>query len=139
MRTRIRNHKLIVQFLEYMVGGGVYFWSGYVLFAIGYSILHWNWLWAKMMADAVGWTFNFILQRYWVFYDPHNKHSLQITWRYIALTALNFIIDYSIVGGCNRLGITPYIGFFISAGFFTIWNYLWYRFWVFKVQPTDAE
>jgi hypothetical protein len=28
--------------------------------------------------------------------------------------------------------LTPYAGFFASAAFTTVWDYLWYRFWVFK-------
>jgi hypothetical protein len=35
------------------------------------------------------------------------------------------------IWGLKSIGISPYVGFFISAGFFTAWNYLWYRFWVF--------
>jgi putative flippase GtrA len=43
-------------------------------------------------------------------------------------------MDYGIVAGLKAAGITPYIGQFISSGFFTVWNYFWYRFWVFPTQ-----
>ena len=124
--------KRLVQFLEYMVGGAAYFWSGYIIFAICYSGLHWNWLQAKLLADAVGWTLNYLIQRYWAFASPALKrHEGAVIGKYGALTALNFALDYCIIWSLNRAGISPYIGFFVSSGFFTAWNYLWYRFWVF--------
>jgi putative flippase GtrA len=122
----------LVQAGEYMVGGVSYFWSGYLIFALCYSGLHWNWFPAKMLADAVGWTLNYVIQRYWAFKDPalNHKEAGTIT-RYGAITILNFGLDYAIIWSLNRIGISPYIGFFISAAFFTVWNYVWYRFWVF--------
>jgi len=88
--------------------------------------------WAKLGANIFGWTVNFILQRYWVFRNPHLKGKLaRVTGRYLVITAVDFVLDYFIVYGLKRAGLTPYIGQFVSAGFFTIWNYVWYRWWVF--------
>ena len=132
-KTGWRRHKLLIQFAEYMISGGVWFWSGYIVFAVTYSLLGWNWFWAKMAADVVGWSLNFMLQRYWAFADPRLAgEEGRVRLRYISLTAVNFVIDYAIVGGLNALGVTPYIGLFAAAAFFTGWNYVWYRFWVFK-------
>jgi putative flippase GtrA len=123
-----------------MVGGGVYFWSGYAIFAICYSGLRWNWLWAKMMADVIGWTLNFLIQRYWAFKDPRlSNKTIKITGRYALITAMNFVIDYCIIWGLKSVGVTPYIGFFASAGFFTVWNYLWYKRWVFNPKTVSKS
>src|SRR6266576_5424389 len=120
-----------VQFLEYMVGGGVWFWSGYLVFAICYSGFGWSWLWSKMLADLIGWTLNFLIQRYWAFNDPRLAHkAFKISRRYIIITGVNFAIDYLLIWGLKSVGVTPYIGFFISAVLFTGWNYLWYKFCV---------
>jgi hypothetical protein len=35
-------------------------------------------------------------------------------------------------------GLGPYPGFFASAAFTTVWDYLWYRFWVFKPEEAHA-
>lgn len=129
-----------MQFLRYMVGGGVYFWSGYVVFAICYSGFGWDWLWAKVLADLIGWNFNFFIQRYWAFADPLLKgKTIQISGRYIAITALNFLIDYLMIWGLKSLGVTPYIGFFVTSGFFTAWNYFWFRFWVFDPNQKTSS
>ncbi|HLB66342.1 MAG TPA: GtrA family protein [Candidatus Saccharimonadales bacterium] len=127
-----RQQKLITQLVEYMISGGAYFWIGYGVFALCWSILGWNLWWAKLAANLIGWSVNFILQRYWVFRNPHLKgHMGEVTGRFIFITLVDFLLDYLIVYGLVQIGITPYIGQFASSGFFTVWNYFWYRFWVF--------
>jgi len=126
------TRKLVLQFGKFMVGGGIEFWVGYGIFAVGYSLLHWYWLWAKLVADLTGWTINYFIQRYWAFANPKLKlNEMQHVKRYIFIESVGFVMDYGIIGGLRATGITPYLGFFISAAFFTVWSYLWYRFWVF--------
>ena len=134
MRLR-KNQKLeVVRIFEYVVAGGAFFWSGYLVFFIADKGFHWSLWWAKLAANITGVTVNFILERYWVFGGKsRRKSTTQVTGRYLVITGVNFVIDYFIIFGLKTIGITPYIGQFISAGFFTVWNYLWYRFWVFAV------
>ncbi len=128
----MKFRKFVVQFAKYMIGGGVYFWSGYAVFAIGYSVLHIDWLVAKIIADMVGWTLNFIIQRFWAFNHPElGGKAVEVTGRYALLTVFNLGLDYAIVASLKSVGVTPYLGLFISSGFFTVWNYLWYKLWVF--------
>jgi putative flippase GtrA len=127
-----QNRKLVVQFIEYMVSGGVYFWVGYALLNYLYYAVHWSLWWATILSNIAGWSVNFILQRYWAFNNKALKgHQTEITTKYVSITLVDFILNYFILYGLNAVGITPAIGQFISSGFFTVWNYLWYRFWVF--------
>lgn len=122
---------------EYMISGGAYFWVGYAMFFVLDKGLGWSLFWATMTANVTGWTVNYLLQRYWVFSNPAlRKHQTEVTGRYIFITLVDFALNYFIIAGLKGFGITPYIGQFISSGFFTVWNYLWYRFWVF---PTKFE
>lgn len=114
-----------------MIGGGLYFWSGYGIFALGYSLFHWGWLPAKILADAIGWSLNYAVQRLWAFSDRIHLREMQHAGRFITIEAIGFVMDYLIILGLKSIGITPYIGFFISAAFFTVWSYYWYKFWVF--------
>lgn len=122
---------------EYLVSGGAYFWSGYLVFFVIDKGLRGSFFWAKSIATLAGWTVNYILQRYWVFKNPKlAKHQTQVTGRYAVITITDFILDYLIVFGLKHISvdgfiINPYIGQFVSAGFFTVWNYLWYKYWVF--------
>jgi putative flippase GtrA len=119
------------RFLKYMAGGAVYFWVGYAVFAICYSGMKWSWFPAKIVADAVGWTLNYLVQRFWAFSDRVHLSEMQHAGRYVFIESIGFVLDYLIIWGLKSIGITPYIGFFISAGFFTVWSYLWYKCWVF--------
>ena len=133
-KTGWRRHKLLIQFAEYLVGGGVWFWGGMAIFALCFDALHWPWWVAKGLADIFGWSANFAIQRYWAFSNSRLKErGGQVLRRYILVNGIDFFIDYAIVAACIYNGLTPYIGFFISAGFTTVWDYLWYRFYVFKV------
>lgn len=131
-KLKKKQKREVRRITEYMISGGAYFWSGYATFFFADKVFHLNLWWAKLIANIVGWLVNYALQRYWVFNNPKlAKHQLDVTRRYIIITLSNFVIDYLIVQGLKNIGITPYIGQFISAGFFTVWNYLWYRYWVF--------
>ena len=128
-------NRAVKQFGKYLAGGSVYFWSGYAIFALGYSALHLWWLWAKMLADAVGWSLNYLAQRYWAFNSDRLRLSeMQHVGRYLFIETIGFILDYAIIAGLKAAGVTPYIGFFVSAAFFTVWSYLWYKYWVFPEQ-----
>jgi putative flippase GtrA len=127
-----KSHPKLIQFAEYMISGGAYFWSGYLVFFGLDKGLHLSLWWAKLGSNIAGWTVNYLLQRYWVFKNPKlRENQTQVTNRYIIITLVDFLMDYGIVWGLKSFGVTPYIGQFISAGFFTGWNYAWYRFWVF--------
>jgi putative flippase GtrA len=140
-KSYLQKHRPeVIQFIEYMIGGGAFFWSGYIVFYISDKMIGLSFFWAKSASYVVGWTVNFLLQRYWAFNSKKLKgKQVQVTGKYIFITAVNFLIDYLIVGSLKALGLTPYIGQFVSAGFFTIWNYLWYKLWVFKPSTKKAR
>ncbi len=117
----------------YAVSGWAFFWSGYLVFLLFDKGFHTNLLVANVAKYAVGLSVNFILQHYWVF-GGHRKSTkvTHTTIRYAIITIINFFIDLGILTVLKSIGITPYIGQFVSSGFFTIWNYYWYKLWVFR-------
>jgi putative flippase GtrA len=132
MKLQKKQAKEVRRITEYMISGGAYFWTGYLVFLLIDKGLGGTFFWAKSLSTLGGWLVNYGLQRYWVFRNPHLKeHQTQVTGRYVAITLIDFVLDYFIVFGLKQVGVTPYIGQFVSSGFFTVWNYLWYRFWVF--------
>ncbi|MGA3150550.1 MAG: GtrA family protein [Candidatus Saccharimonadales bacterium] len=131
-KPRQNRRKLLIQFIEYMISGGAYFWVGYVLLDYLYYAQHWSLWWSTIVSNVIGWSVNFALQRYWVFNNRALKgHQTEVTSRYIFITLVDFVLNYFILYGLRQVGITPAIGQFISSAFFTGWNYFWYRFWVF--------
>ena len=132
-----KTHKKLWQFVEYLFTGGIYFWVGYLLLDGFYYGLHWNLWWSTIVSSFLGWIINYLMQRYWVFKNSNlGGHKTKITGRYAVITLVDFLISYLILLGLKKVGITPAIGQFIGAAFFTGWNYFWYRFWVF---PDKAD
>jgi putative flippase GtrA len=138
MAKKRKNKKLKAWFWEvirYEVTGNVWFWSGYLAFFVcdkGFGLNLW---WCTIISNLIGWSLNFMLERYWVFTRGKKDQITNVSTRYIVYTAINFVLTYFILDGLKMVGITPYIGQFISAGFFTFWNYFWYKSWVFKNKP----
>lgn len=127
--------KLIFQFGQYMITGGVWFWSGYILISLLDN--HIGLFAANLVGNSVGFTLNFLLERYWVFRSKRPAKLGVMASRYIIYTILNaLILNYLILYGLKQtFGLEPEISQFVASGFFTVWNYVWYKLWVFKKEP----
>ncbi len=138
MKSKNKQHKQsIKQIIQYSITGGAWFWSGYAMFALCYSYLGLDIVSSKIISYTFGLVVNFLLERFWVFEDKDSRKNLdKVTVRYILLSVVNLGIDTFIVWGLSKVGVTPYIGQFVSAGFFTVWNYIWYKLWVFTRKST---
>lgn len=137
-KKRIKQKSEINRIIEYMISGGVWFWSGYFIIVFSYKFI--GLFAANVLGNGVGITLNFLLQRYWVFKTNKPAGFYVATRRYVIYTALNaFLLNYLILFGLKEgFGVGPEIGQFIAAGFFTFWNYIWYKAWVFK-EPGKAR
>lgn len=114
-------------------GGIAFFVSGYAVFALLYGVFNVHWLIAKGIADLIGWTLNYLIQRYLAFRkESKDIPQKKLLKKYIGFSLLNVLIDYALVGGLKLLGVSPFLGLWISSLFFTVWKYIWYKLWVFK-------
>ena len=123
------KHPELVRIAEYMVSGGAYFWTGYFIIVFLTPVI--GLWWANLLGNGVGVTVNFLLQRYWVFSGSKSRKITSVSWRYVVITGINFILNYFILRGLQGIGIPVAIGQFGASGFFTVWNYFWYKWWVF--------
>ena len=131
IRIKNKDAREIRGVTEYLVSGGAWFWSGYIIIATLDDII--PLFWANMIGNGVGLTINFFLNRYCVFKGRNMQSIETATARYAVYTGLNaFILNYLILQGLRNIGIEPEIGQFIASAFFTVWNYFWYKTWVFK-------
>jgi putative flippase GtrA len=138
-KSKLKLRKLLVQFTEYMISGGVWFWSGYIIIVVLDDVI--GLFWANLLGNAVGITLNFLLTRFWVFKSRKKNSMGDSAWRYVIYTALNaFLLNYLILYGLEEgFGIDPAIGQFIASAFFTVWNFVWYKLWVFKDHPAPPR
>ena len=110
----------------------MFFVVGYVTFVILYGLFHWAWLPAKILADFLGWSANFIIQYFWAFREEAKaQHTHKVTRKFTAVSIMNLGIDYAIVALLAWSGVSPLIGLIIAANFFTVWKWLWYKHYVF--------
>lgn len=132
-KLRKKEEREVRRIVEYMISGGAFFWSGYVVLVSLNWLLGPDYLWfSTSVSYMVGWAVNYVLQRYWVFKNPKlAKHQEEVTLRYIVISAVNLGLNYAIIKLWVDFGYQVELGPFIASGFFTVWNYLWYKFWVF--------
>lgn len=132
-QTKKYTLQTILQFAYFNLGGILFFVSGYLIFALLYGMAHWHWLPAKVLADVVGWSLNYLVQHHLAFRDSALQQGhKKVLKKFVPFSLLNLPIDYAIVGGLKVLGISPFLGLCISSLFFTIWKWLWYKHWIFK-------
>lgn len=135
-----KTNTLLQQIGKYFISGGVFFWSGYAMFALLYSGLGAEIGVSKVLSYIFGLSVNFLLLRWWVFRTKRPvDHLPEVSLEYGLLSVINLGIDYVIVVGLANIGLTPYIGQFVSAGFFTVWNFLWYRLWIFAPHHASKK
>lgn len=128
------SKRTLRQFVLYNIGGIAFFVTGYSIFSILYGLFSWKWWIAKIVADLSGWTVNYFVQRFIAFRHESKHHTeKKLFTRFSAISLINVPIDYAIVGGLRLLGVSPFIGLWVSSAFFTMWKFLWYKFWVFKM------
>lgn len=113
--------------IGYLAGGGAYFWSAWLIITFGEK--HFGLWWANIIGNSVGVILNYLAQRFLAF---PGKNIFNSGWKFAVITAANFILSYLILKTLMGLGIPLWLAQFISAGIFTIWNYAWYKLWVFK-------
>ena len=141
-RKKNRFQQELKRIIEYMISGGAQFWSGYAAFAILDLIFKVPFWPSRVVSYGIGVVVNFYLQRFWVFRKKglSKKQIHQSAEKYYGLMFTNFLLDLAIVGGLYELaGVSPYIGQFVSAGFFTVYNYLLFKFWVFRGRQSKPS
>lgn len=131
MGSKKPTRKLLLHIVEYMVGGGLWFWAGYIIIVLLDDKIGLEW--ANVVGQTVGITLNFIVQKFWAF-RTSNQEKIEFTAiRYVIYTVLNaYLLNYLILKFFEiQWGIGPEISQFIASAFFTFWNYWWYKVWVF--------
>lgn len=137
--------KLVIEFIKYNVAGTVFFWSTYIMFFVFNRYVGWPEIQALAVASIIGHVLYFILDKQWVFSsDGSTKKSLGELVRFIIFMAFNYFLNLLLVYALlYYFDLTPYLGQFVTAGFFVFWSYLGLKYWVFpaalkKKGPADV-
>ena len=140
MAKKKKSHRLktFIEFLKVQIAGNILFWVTYASYFLFDTLASVPYPISFIMATITGNIVFFMVDRHWI-YNSHNgkrKSSREVT-RFVIFMTLNFFLNILIVQGLNNyLGISPYIGQFIAAAFFTVWTFLGLHFWVFQPDHT---
>ena len=142
MRQKQKKHyiKLAIQFLKLQLAGNVLFWGTYLGYFAFDKVFHWPEFIALATASIIAHVLFFIVDKEWVFVDKtgRRKATNEII-RFIAFMGFNYVLNLTIIELLSvYAGLSPYVGQFVAAIFFTLWNYAGLKFWVFQVPQHHA-
>lgn len=132
--------KLAFEFIKLQLAGNVLFWVTYVGFFVLHELLHWPDAAALATASGIAHIVFFLINKEWVFSDKtgRRKTSSEVA-KFLLFMGLNYFINLGIVTGLQHyFDVTPYIGQFVAAIFFSVWNFVGLRFWVFQEMHHHA-
>lgn len=132
--------KTAVEFIKLQLAGNILFWVTYAGFFVLHQLLGWADIPALASASVVAHLCFFLADKEWVFNDKtgRRKTGVEIT-RFILFMGMNYFINLGIVAGLDKyLDVSPYIGQFVAGLFFSVWNFVGLRFWVFQEMRHHA-
>lgn len=123
-----------IEFVKLQLAGNILFWGTYIGYFLLFELAGWGYMEALVTASLVSHFFFFIANKEWVFEDETGKRKTSVeAVRFALFMGLNFFINIAIITGLQQyFDISPYIGQFISAFFFTIWSFIGLKYWVFR-------
>jgi putative flippase GtrA len=130
--------KLFIEFFKVQVAGNILFWVTYGSYFVFDAVARIPYPISFVMATIAGNIIFFMVNRQWI-YNSHNgkRKSSQEIVRFILFMILNYFINLFIVQLLkDTFDISPYVGQFVAAAFFTVWTFLGLHFWVFHPDHT---
>jgi putative flippase GtrA len=130
-----------VQFVKLQLAGNVLFWGTYIGFFVLHELVNLPQFTALASASIIAHALFFLINSEWVFdaRGENHKTSGEIV-RFILFMGLNFFINLGIITALSTyLDVTPYIGQFVAAAFFTFWTFIGLKYWVFQEAHHHAS
>lgn len=126
--------KLAIEFIKLQLSANILFWGTLGGLFVLYELLEWPQFIALATASIIAHIVFFIVNKEWVFDDKTGKRKTSgEVVRFIVFMGINYFINLGIVTGLSHFfDISPYIGQVIAAIFFTAWNFIGLKYWVFQ-------
>ncbi len=133
-KKRKKLIKYVVEFVKLQLTGNILFWGTMGGYFVLHELVRISDLPALATASIFAHVLFFIVNKEWVFDDKTGKRKTgQEVTRFVLFMGLNYFINLGIITGLQHyFAISPYIGQFIAGFFFTAWNFIGLRFWVFQ-------
>ncbi len=130
MNLHVRIRRLArFEFARFIVVGIVNTLACYVVYAV-FLLLSANFKLASLMALVFGTAMSFLMQGKYVFYN----RSRALIFRFLAVAALNYVVNILLIGSLKNLGVNPFLGGFVALPLGSVFSYLGSRYFVFRPQ-----
>lgn len=131
--------KFVIEFFKVQFAGNILFWVTYGSYFVFDTFAKIPYPISFIMATVTGNIIFFLLDRNWIYNSKSGKcKTSKEILRFVLFMTLNFFINIFIIQILHdTLNISPYIGQFVAAGFFTVWTFLGLHFWVFHPEHTQ--
>lgn len=136
-RNKKRFIELITEFAKLQLAGNIPFWGTYLGFMFFDKVMHLEELTGLAIATVASNIVFFIVDDKWVFTSKRGSQSQRKgrseILKFVIFMSFNALLSLVLTHSWSEfLGITPYIGQFITGGVLTLWIFAGLRFWVFS-------
>jgi len=135
------------EFVKLQLSGNILFWGGMGGTALFREVFNFSDLWSLAIGNVLAYVAFFLVDKHWVFSDKtgQRKTTSEIL-RFVIFMSASYFINLVLVDSASRMSaiatVSQLMGgvvdklywaqFFVSTFFFTFWNWLGLRYWVFK-------
>ena len=125
MIKKVKENKLIMQIVKFIIVGGISTVIDYIIFFVLHDILKWNTIIANILGFTVSVIYNYIASIKWVFDVNKNNDQKKQFIIFIFLSVIGLIINTGIVYLCvDIMKFYSLIGKVIATGIVMVFNFI---------------
>ena len=125
MISKIKNNKLLMQIIKFVIVGGISTVIDYIIFFILHDILKWNTIISNVLGFTVSVIYNYIASIKWVFDVNKDNDQKKQFIIFITLSIIGLIINTGIVYVCvDIMKLYSLIGKVIATAIVMVFNFI---------------
>ena len=125
MISKIKNNKLLMQIIKFVIVGGISTVIDYIIFFILHDILKWNTIISNVLGFTVSVIYNYIASIKWVFDVNKDNDQKKQFIIYVILSIVGLIINTGIVYVCvDIIRLYSLIGKVIATAIVMVFNFI---------------
>ena len=125
MISKIKNNKLLMQIIKFVIVGGISTVIDYIIFFILHDILKWNTIISNVLGFTVSVIYNYIASIKWVFDVNKDNDQKKQFIIFITLSIIGLIINTGIVYVCvDIIKLYSLIGKVIATAIVMVFNFI---------------
>jgi putative flippase GtrA len=123
------------QFARYLIAGGTAFATEYLIFLGIFGLTGMSIVISHSLSFLAGLFVSYTLNRQWVFAsDSYAKRISYQMLSYVSLAGFNLIMTNIIINSLVVGGVHPFISKILVMMMVAIWNFLIFRYFIFKTS-----